>query len=114
SAAAMGALAVLAGCSMVPDESLPSIVWPPLSLVAGLLCGVIGLTDEQGSGASRFWGERRMPVGRLWLGKVAAGLAVTLFVVLMLMVPLILAQVFGHNTGGVFPARLFRTGLFAE
>ena len=113
-AAALGALAILAGCSMVPDESLPTIVWPAISLIAGVLCGVVTLTDEQGTQATRFWGDRRLPVGRVWLAKAAAGAALTLFVVLMLMVPLILAGVFGQPSGGTFFARLFRTGLFAE
>lgn len=113
-AAVLGAFAVLVGCSMAPDESLPVVVWPAISLFFGVLCGVIGLSDEQGTQATRFWGERRLPVGRVWFAKAAGGAGLTLFVALMLTVPLFLALAFGHATSRTFFANLFRTGLFAE
>ncbi len=109
----LGASLVL-GVALVPQESIPFVVWPVLTLLAGVLVGVVGVADEQTSLAFRFWGERRMPVGRLWLAKVAAGLALVLMVLIALLMPSLIALLLREGSRGPFFASLFRTGLFAE
>ncbi len=48
-------------------------IFPPASLLMGVACGAWVFLDEQG-GASRFWGEQRLPVAPLWWAKVGSGL----------------------------------------
>jgi hypothetical protein len=52
--------------------------WPALSLLAGVACGVTAFGDEQRSGGSRFLGDQRFPLGRLWLVKSGLRLALGL------------------------------------
>lgn len=107
---------LVVGCALVPAETVPLAIWPALGLVAGVLVAVVGLADEQTSAAYRFWGERRLPVGRLWAAKVAVGLALTLLVVVALLVPSAVAAVVREDHGPRRPllAVLLRSGVLAE
>ncbi len=118
-ALAVGGAALVAGCALIPAEGVASVIWPVLTLLAGVLAGVVTLADEQGGQAFRFWGERRLPVGRVWAAKVVTGLGLTLLTLILLLVPAAVALAFGseHHRGGShgpLVSRLFRSGLFAE
>jgi ABC-type transport system involved in multi-copper enzyme maturation permease subunit len=115
-ALALAGAAAVAGCALVPEESVPLAAWPVLGLVAGVLAGVVGLADEQAGGAFRFWGERRMPIGRLWTAKVAVGLALTLLMVVALLVPSVVAAAVRGDHGPRRPlvAVVLRSGVLGE
>ena len=108
--------ALVAGCALLPEEGVALAIWPLLGLGAGVMVGVIGLADEQGSAAYRFWGERRMPAGRLWTAKVLTGLGLTLLLVVMLLVPAVIAAMLreDHGPRQPFVARALRSGVLAE
>jgi hypothetical protein len=59
------------------------IAWPLLTLFIGLLCGITTFADEQQSGAYRLLSDQRYPLGRVWLVKSGARLAVGLGAVLL-------------------------------
>lgn len=67
-------------------------VWPGLSMFLAALTGVLAWGDERG-GAYKFWAERRLPVGRLWLAKVTSGSALALGLILVLGLPNFLLNV---------------------
>jgi hypothetical protein len=115
-ALALVAAALVAGCALLPREGAALAIWPILGLGVGVLVGVIGLADEQGAAAYRFWGERRMPIRRLWTAKVVAGLGLTLLLVVMLLVPSISAAIFreDHGPRRPFVALALRSGVLAE
>jgi hypothetical protein len=46
-------------------------LWPAMTLLAGVLCGVTVFSDEQAQGAYRFLGDQRFPPGHVWLVKTA-------------------------------------------
>ncbi len=107
---------VLCGVTLVSGLSLlqPSVpilfIWPITTMVLGTIVGVTGWSDEQNSGAFRFWAERRMPVGRLWLAKVVYGAAVVALLMVLLALPsLIASRVAGASlvVPTMFRARLF-------
>lgn len=106
--------ALLLGSSLLPDSIQPVMVWPFMALTAGVLAGITMFFDEQSGGAARFWGERRLPLGRFWLVKllVHAGFALVLGVLLMLPI-IIRGQMIAHPLrGGAFLSTTFRTLLF--
>ncbi|HET6575819.1 MAG TPA: hypothetical protein VFG68_19615, partial [Fimbriiglobus sp.] len=115
-ALALVGAALVAGCALLPEEGVALAIWPLLGLGAGVLVGVVGLADEQGSGASRFWGERRMPVGRLWTAKVVTGLVLTLLLVMVLLVPAVAAAMVreDHGPKRPFMTLALRSGVLAE
>ncbi|MFO0806076.1 MAG: hypothetical protein U0791_23475, partial [Gemmataceae bacterium] len=78
--------AVVLGCSLLPENVHPILLVPGMALTAGVLAGVTMFMDEQGGGAARFWGERRLPVHRLWFAKliVHLGFAISLLTLLLL------------------------------
>jgi hypothetical protein len=117
-ALALAGAALVAGCALVPEEGVALAIWPVLGLGAGVVIGVIGLADEQGSAAYRFWGERRMPAGRLWTAKVLTGLGLTLLAVVMLLVPSVVATWVNKDhrpigNGPLLPVAL-RSGVMLE
>jgi hypothetical protein len=65
----------------------PLILWPVLTLLAGVLCGVTAFGDEQALGSYRFLGEQRLPPGRIWLVKTAVRLGLALATTLAALVP---------------------------
>lgn len=50
--------------------------WPAVTLAIGLACGVSAFAGEQTSGATRFLGDQRMPLGRFWMAKILGWLFV--------------------------------------
>jgi hypothetical protein len=77
-AVALSAIAVFGSILVL---FLHLISWPLLTAFIGILCGVTTFADEQQSGAYRFAGDQRFPLGRIWIVKAlvrfAAGLAAT-------------------------------------
>ncbi len=82
---------VVSGLSLLQPTLPVLFVWPISTLLLGTVVGVTGWSDEQNAGSFRFWAERRMPVGRLWLAKVAYGLALVALLVVLLAVPSLIA-----------------------
>jgi hypothetical protein len=112
-AVALAVLAAVFGSAML-IEGAPMIVgWPAATLVVGVLVGVIGWADEQGRGAARFWGERRLPVGRLWAAKVAGGLALTIGLAVLYLLPSVIRDAVTDEDRGPFLVSAFRSGLLA-
>jgi ABC-2 family transporter protein len=103
---AMGALAVglLLGSIMLVPESYPLFVWPGATLTLGVLAGVTTLGEEQVRGVARFWAERRLPLGRLWLVKTGIHFAIGACGALVLFLLIVAAS----------PGLLFRSRLILE
>ena len=108
----LGGTAVISGLGYL-EPSLPVLfVWPVATLMIGTIVGVTGWSDEQNSGAFRFWAERRMPIGRLWLAKVAYGFALIAVLLMAMALPsLIEARTQGS---GPIMATAFRARIFLE
>jgi ABC-type transport system involved in cytochrome c biogenesis permease component len=68
-----GLLAVI----VLPNGRTPPL-WPALGLVFGIIAGVGTFAADLPGGAYRFLGDRRVPLGRVWLVKVGLGLAAAL------------------------------------
>jgi hypothetical protein len=64
-----------------------TILWPAVTLLLGLACGVSAFGDEQTSGAFRFLGDQRLPPGRVWLAKVGVRLALALAATSLALLP---------------------------
>lgn len=115
-ALALAGAALVAGCALLPEEGVALAIWPVLGLGVGVVVGVVGLADEQGGAAYRFWGERRMPAGRLWTAKVLTGLGLTLLLAVVLLVPAVVAAMIreDHGPRRPFVALALRSGVLAE
>lgn len=112
---AISAFAVALGLSLLVDSIQPVLVWPALALAAGVLAGVTAFADEQLHDSARFWGERRLPLGRLWVVKIGVHAGFAVFLAILLMLPsAIRAQTDGLQRirGGGFLSHVFRTQLF--
>ena len=75
-------------------------VWPVLTLLVGTLCGVTVFADEQESGANRFLGEQRFPLGRVWLVKVGLRSGVLAAVALLSLIVGLVAGMISAAAGG--------------
>jgi len=113
-ATVLGVIALILGCTMLIPEVQPIVVFPLLAFAAGVFVAIVGMGDEQQSNGGQFWGERRLPVGRLWFAKVASGLALSLVLTLATVIPLVLAHVLRDDSKGPFVPSLFRTALIEE
>lgn len=71
----------------------PVLAWPPLALAAGVLAGVTLFADEQAHGSARFWGERRLPVGRAWGVKLLVHAAFAAWLLVLLALPIVVQAV---------------------
>ena len=108
----LGGMAVISGLGYL-EPSLPVLfVWPAATLMIGTIVGVTGWSDEQNSGAFRFWAERRMPIGRLWLAKVAYGFALIAILLMAMALPSLIAAR-AQGTGQIL-ATAFRARIFLE
>jgi len=90
------ALAALAGggvlgAAMLAPDAVPIFLWTATTLAFGVLAGVTTLGEEQTRGVARFWAERRLPLGRFWLTKVAFHLAIAAAAALIAFLPLFFA-----------------------
>jgi len=104
--------ALLFGLCLMAPTIQPILVWPSLGLCAGVLAGVTTFFDEQSLGCARFWGERRLPIGRLWCVKVAVHAAFAFFLACLLLLPSTIRVVAFNAQGGTFLSSVFRTMLF--
>lgn len=115
--AVISAFALVFGCVLLLPAIQPILLWPALALTAGVLAGVTVFADEQAHGVARFWGERRLPIGRLWLVKVGTHAAFALWVALLLALPLAIRSQAVAGAPGQWDASLsavFRSLLFEE
>ena len=62
-----------------------ALVWPSLTLLAGVLCGTSLWSAEQSAGSRRFLVDQRLPLSVLWLIKTALGLLATLLIAFVLL-----------------------------
>ena len=75
----IGSILSLAVGALALHPDVPMLfIWPSATLFAGVIAAVLGWSDEQTRGSWAYWGERRIPTGRLWFAKIASGFAVTL------------------------------------
>jgi hypothetical protein len=97
---ALAAGAVLGGAMLAPDV-VPIFLWTGTTLSFGVLAGVTTLGEEQTRGVARFWSERRLPLGRLWLTKVAFHMVIAVAAAMIAFLPL-----FAAVPGAPFRSRL--------
>ncbi len=71
------------------------VTWPVLTLGMGAFCGIAVFLDEQ-SGAYRFLGEQRFPLGTIWRVKVGILFFAVLLFSLVMLLPAILVQLFSQ------------------
>ena len=90
--AILAAVALSLGASLFLNGVSPMMIWPGLGVVIGVLTAVATWADEQSTEASRFWGERRLPVGKLWWAKLAVGSGLTVGLTLLMLLPLVVAE----------------------
>ena len=83
----MAGFAVAAGLALLLPTIEPFVAWPSLALLAGVFAGITAFANEQTSGSARFWGEQRLPAGRMWLVKVLVHLAFALLLVGLVALP---------------------------
>lgn len=76
------------------------VVWPALTLLIGVLCGVTVFGDEQMQGSFRFLGDQRFPLGRVWLVKLSMRWALAVFAAFLLMLPSLILTLFQHAQEG--------------
>lgn len=70
-------------------------VWPALTGLLGLAAGVGVFAGEQGTGAARFLGDRRLPAGSVWRNKVGAWFSLAAVPSLIaLLIGLVLVSIF--------------------
>lgn len=92
----LSVFALLGGVLMqVLDQPL---FWPVSTLLIGVLCGVAVCADEQTSGAFRFLGDQRFPLGRIWCIKTGMGFAVALICAFVLLLPSTIMAI-AHDVG---------------
>ena len=103
---------------LIPD--VPAVyLWPAFSVVLGSLAGVFCFADEQMRGTNKFWAERALPPGRMWLAKVMTSSGLLLSCLVIVLLPIVIATIFqgrrGYSEGGFagFAAQVFRTKLIS-
>ena len=110
--------ALLFGLALLLPQVQPFIAWPGLALTAGVIAGVTAFADEQTRGAARYWGEQRLPIGRLWMLKIGTHLLFCLWLLALLALPIIIRTQINELERLIrthtFLATAFRTPLFDE
>lgn len=115
--AAMGLTVFSLLASIVMVLLAQPLVWPIVTLLLGVLCGVTVFGDEQMNGSFRFLGDQRFPFGPIWIVKTGLRFTLALVCALVLVLPsLILALT--HDEGKVvagdrlpFAARMLHSQL---
>jgi hypothetical protein len=72
-------IVALTAASLVLGAAVPGnglILWPVVSLLLGVGCGMAVFAGEEASEAHRFLGDQRLPVGRIWAVKTFCWLIV--------------------------------------
>jgi hypothetical protein len=106
-------LALLTGVVGLHEDVHLMLVWPLATALAGVLGGVLAWADEQRKDTFRFWGERRLPLGRLWMMKVATSFAQTLGWALLIFAPSLVRQLVSDHRVPLVPGAL-RSGVLGE
>jgi len=113
----LSGFALLFGLMLLAPGAQPLLTWPGLALAAGVFSGVTAFADEQTRGVDRFWGEQRLPLGRVWMVKVGLHFVMCLGLLIILAAPLILraqlterGSIREHSTIAI----VFRSPLFDE
>jgi ABC-type transport system involved in multi-copper enzyme maturation permease subunit len=114
-AAGLAAFALLLGFITLLQGVM---LWPVATLIVGVLCGATAFADEQ-SGAFRFLGDQRLPLGRLWVVKVGVRFGIAVVAALLVLAPSFVATLAdGPNSeyyrspeGYFFFARVFHSRL---
>lgn len=86
------AAGLIVGATMLHPESYPFLVWPAITLSLGVLAGVTTLGEEQTRGIARFWAERRLPLGRMWLMKTLTHFGIALLAAVVTFIPIYIAS----------------------
>ncbi len=114
----LSVFALVCGLSLLAPGTQAVFVWPGLALAAGVLAGVLAFGDEQTHDTARFWGERRLPIGRAWMVKIGLHLALTAWLLVLLALPSIIRSQFEQNSrfahGPSIFSSVFRSRLFDE
>jgi hypothetical protein len=114
----LSAFALVLGLGLIAPGILPILAWPGLALAAGVFVGVISFADEQTRGSAWFWGEQRLPVGRVWAVKIVLHMLFCLWLLLLLALPLVIQSQIGESRrpsrGHSILATVFHTQLFDE
>ena len=113
----IGSILSLAVGALALHPDVPMLfVWPSATLFAGVIAAVLGWSDEQTTGSWAYWGERRIPTGRLWFAKIASGFAVTLAWSFAVALPSILRYALedrSERAGGVLRSGLFTVDVWS-
>ncbi len=105
------AATAVAGCVLLIPDVLFITAWPAMTLVVGVLVGVVLFADEQGTEAARFWGERRLRVGGVWGAKLAFGFALTFGLLVLMLLPCVVRGLVDSFHRQEAFSRAFRTGV---
>ena len=114
----LSAFALAFGFALLVPEARALFVWPPLALAAGVLAGVTAFGDEQAHRIAPFWAEGRLPIGRAWRVKIGVHLALTAWLLFLVVLPCAVRTQFETHTRfsyGRSPfATIFHDRLFDE
>ncbi|HSQ55197.1 MAG TPA: hypothetical protein VLM40_05575 [Gemmata sp.] len=113
----LSGFALICGLSLTVASARPLLMWPALALAAGVVAGVTSFADEQTRGSARFWGEQRLPLGRLWNIKIGAHLLLGMWLLLAIALPLIFRAQFDeslHRRNHALLTGVFHSQLFDE
>ncbi|HUR54710.1 MAG TPA: hypothetical protein VMZ71_11300, partial [Gemmataceae bacterium] len=109
----LSAFAVVFGLMLLTPGLKSFLMWPSLALAAGVLAGATVFSDEQSSGSARFWGDWRLPAGRMWAVKVAVHAALALWLVVLLLLPIAVRSQFTSG-GPVMRGQAFLSAVFGS
>lgn len=109
----LAGLALFFGLIVLADPIPMVVAWPVVTLFLAALMGVVGWMDEQHRDVYKFWGERRLPVGRLWLIKVLSGLVMSLALACIFFLPTFFRAVFADEVQDFGRLTPFYSGLLA-
>jgi hypothetical protein len=96
---ALGVLAFSLGLGVLFLVAGP-LLWPVVTLLLGIVCGVNVFSDEQTNGSFRFLGEQGLPLGRLWLFKTGTRFALLLLASFLVLLPSFLVALYHSSEHG--------------
>src|SRR5262249_41707245 len=86
------------------------LVWPLVGAVFGVAAGPLAFAPDQYGQSHRMFGDRRVPLGRIWLWKVALPIAV-IGVAIVLLASNLLARYLVDGTNSTYARDAFRRDL---
>jgi hypothetical protein len=69
-----------------------AMMWLSFTLVVGVLCGIAAFGGEQAEGSSRFLGNQRFPLGRVWAAKIGFWFLAALLISVVFLLAGVFAQ----------------------